>query len=134
MRARHFLSMPLGTFNATDGIYSYTIEKELTGEYSETLGEFTWWLKEESHTPYNIKRIQLHVRYEQVFEQGERGYYQHINIKYPIMTGSTSVGGIGVHDNDMSGRLRSLELLPTGSFKEYVKKESPAFYTELSEL
>lgn len=123
MRLKDFLRLPLGVYKITDGITEYELEKCLVGEYSESLGEHVWWIRQKFM--YHVMNMGIYLEYENVHDdigsiQKRRTTIP--NYRYPVLKAHVSFGLVGL-SADFTYKVKKYDLLPRGSFKQYAKKE-----------
>lgn len=115
LNARKTLLLPKGSFEASDGIYNYTIkvsgdESLFASIYKSGDGVFG------SH-------ITLFRDTEFVFEDDSREHYYYNKPLRKTLSAMVSVGGLTVHSKDIYSFITKLYIKPRNSFKEYALRE-----------
>ncbi len=106
MVTKDFMRLALGEYQLTDGIYTYNLKKMLTEDGGRTI--------------YRIVEAQFGGTSLCLFEGFEGDDSD--KYKYPILTGVTSVGGIGIHSDSMTMALWNLKMVPKFSLKQYLNQ------------
>ena len=119
MRKQDLFKLPLGIHELVDNIgnYFYTMNVALTKD-----GERCYRIKEKgSISMDSIFMIECYVN-----EEGEDTSY-HNNIRYKDISAIAGVGGLSVHSKDNFRMLNELNIIPKGSFKQFIENTNNNF-------
>lgn len=104
MKQRELISLPIGEYKLTDGIYTYKLEKPNTDTYR---------IKEERGTHC----INL-------FERKAESLDSDFRLNQPILVATSLAGGLCVIMREVDSMINNLQLIPRGSFKAFIKLTS----------
>lgn len=98
MKHRELINLPSGKYNLTDGIWDYTLTKQLT---------------EQGKSMYSIKEL-ITGDTLTLFEYLEKEE----GIIYTKLSSCVNIGGIFIHSKDLSFALTRLKFKPRSSYKQ----------------
>jgi hypothetical protein len=114
MKTRDFYTLPMGKSLLKDEIYTYEADKSLTDD-----GD--WIIRITTKGSIFGPSIFVHPSEDFIYEESSRwrdGYFKYKTVSYGMHMGS-----FHVHSDNYQYSLKDIDIMPRGSFKEYVSKE-----------
>lgn len=109
MRPRDLFRLPLGDYVLTDGIYKFSLQKEL-----KTWGDNMPFYKVRQYGSVSTGNVNFYEEMDNVFEDSSR-------YKQKVLSFIVFVTGMSFSGKDCWNQIHNLRFVPRSSYKEWLK-------------